>query len=220
MLQHEVSLEVAPAMRASLMAFRHLGVGLGGVVVAVVVGMAAAEDARLAYPLTRRVNQVDTLHGTKVEDPYRWLEADIRTSQEVADWVAAQNKVTAAYLATIPEREPIKRRLTELWNYEKVWPPHQVAGRFYVFGRNDGLQNHDVLYTAETPDAEPKVLLDPNRWTKDGSAALDLDRLRHAAGRTRERLRRQELAYERQRLHFERRKQQLQAKPSFDEPSA
>jgi prolyl oligopeptidase len=154
------------------MAFRHLGVGLGGVVVAVVVGMAAAEDARLAYPLTRRVNQVDTLHGTKVEDPYRWLEADIRTSQEVADWVAAQNKVTAAYLATIPEREPIKRRLTELWNYEKVWPPHQVAGRFYVFGRNDGLQNHDVLYTAETPDAEPKVLLDPNRWTKDGSAAL------------------------------------------------
>jgi prolyl oligopeptidase len=124
------------------------------------------------YPPTRRVNQVDTLHGTQVEDPYRWLEADVRTSREVADWVAAQNKVTSAYVAAIPEREALKRRLTELWNYEKVSPPHKVAGRFYVFSRNDGLQNHDVVYTAETPDAEPKVLLDPNGWTKDGTAAL------------------------------------------------
>ena len=124
------------------------------------------------YPSTRRVDQVDTLHGTKVEDPYRWLEAEIRTSKEVADWVAAQNKITAAYLANIPEREPIKQRLTELWNYEKIEPPRQVAGRFYVFSRNDGLQNHDVLYTAETPDAKPKVLLDPNTWAKDATAAL------------------------------------------------
>jgi prolyl oligopeptidase len=154
------------------MAFRRLAVGLVGAVVAVAVGMAVAQDARVAYPLTRRVNQVDTLHGTKVEDPYRWLEADIRTSKEVADWVAAQNKITAAYLANIPERGPIKRRLTELWNYEKVSPPHKVAGRFYVFSRNDGLQNHDVVYTAEMPDADPKVLLDPDTWTKDGTAAL------------------------------------------------
>jgi prolyl oligopeptidase len=124
------------------------------------------------YPPTRRVDQVDTLHGTKVKDPYRWLEADWRSSREVADWITGQNKVTFTYLKGIPEREAIKRRLTELWNYEKISPPHKVAGRFYVFSRNDGLQNHDVVYTAETPDAEPKVLLDPNTWTKDGTAAL------------------------------------------------
>jgi prolyl oligopeptidase len=124
------------------------------------------------YPFTRRVDQVDTLHGTKVEDPYRWLEADVRTSQEVADWVAMQNKVTFAYLQAIPERVAIKRRLTELSSYEKFSPPHKVAGRFYVFSRNDGLQNQDVVYTAKTPDAVPQVLLDPNAWTKDGTTAL------------------------------------------------
>jgi prolyl oligopeptidase len=159
-------------MRVGTLAFWRLALGLAGAVVGVAVGMAVAQEARVAYPPTRRVHQVDTLHGTRVEDPYRWLEADLRTSGEVADWVAAQNRATAAYLANIPERAPIKRRLTELWNYEKVCPPHKVAGRFYVFGRNDGLQNHDVLYTAETPDAEAKVLLDPNTWTKDGTAAL------------------------------------------------
>jgi prolyl oligopeptidase len=127
---------------------------------------------RPAYPPTRRVDQVDQLHGTRVEDPYRWLEADLRTSKEVADWVAAQNKVTRAYLEGAPEREAIRRRLTELWNYEKVSPPHKVAGRFYVFSRNDGLQNQDVVYTAQTPDADPKVLLDPNAWSADGTAAL------------------------------------------------
>jgi prolyl oligopeptidase len=159
-------------MRASLMAFRRLALALIGAVTAVAVGTAVAQEGRVAYPLTRRVHQVDTLHGTKIEDPYRWLEADIRMSKEVADWVAAQNKLAAAYLANIPEREPIKRRLTELWNYEKISPPHKVAGRFYVFSRNDGLQNHDVVYTADLPDADPNVLLDPNSWTKDGTAAL------------------------------------------------
>jgi prolyl oligopeptidase len=159
-------------MRVSLPALRRLAMGLIGALALAAAGMAVAEDGRVAYPVTRRVHQMDTLHGTTIEDPYRWLEADLRTSQEVADWVAAQNKVTAAYLANIPEREPIKRRLAELWNYEKISPPHQVAGRFYVFSHNDGLQSQDVIYTAETPDAEPKVLLDPNTWTKDGTAAL------------------------------------------------
>ncbi len=143
-----------------------------GPVFAVAVTVAVTQETRVAFPVTRRVDQVDMLHGTKVEDPYRWLEADLRTAKEVADWVAAQNKITAAYLASVPQREPIKRRLTELWNYEKIEPPRQVAGRFYVFNRNDGLQNHGVLYTAETPDAEPKVLLDPNTWSRDGSSAL------------------------------------------------
>jgi prolyl oligopeptidase len=133
---------------------------------------ATSQDAGAAYPATRRVDQVDTMHGIKVEDPYRWLEADIRTSPEVAGWVAAQNEITAAYLAQIPQREAIRRRLMELWNYERFSPPQRIAGRFYVFNHNDGLQNQDVVYTAETLDAEARVLLDPNTWTKDGSAAL------------------------------------------------
>jgi len=132
----------------------------------------AADNDHLIYPATRRVDQVDVLHGVRVEDPYRWLEADIRTSKEVADWAAEQNRITAAYLKGIPQREAIKRRLTQLWNYEKISPPHRIAGRFYVFTRNDGLENQDVVYTAQTPDAEPKVLLDPNTWAKDGSAPL------------------------------------------------
>src|SRR5262249_48310072 len=86
--------------------------------------------------------------------------------------IAAQNTVTSAYLRGIPARASIRRRLTELWNYEKISPPHKVAGRFYVFSRNNGLQNQDVVYTAEAPDADPKVLLDPNTWAKDGAAAL------------------------------------------------
>jgi prolyl oligopeptidase len=124
------------------------------------------------YPPTRRVDQVDVLHGVRIEDPYRWLEADLRTSKEVAAWVTAQNKVTSAYLKGIRERAAIQRRLTELWNYERVSPPQKVAGRFYVFSRNSGLQNQDVVYTAETPQAKPAVLLDPNSWTTDGSSAL------------------------------------------------
>jgi prolyl oligopeptidase len=156
-------------MCLSLLAWRRFAVV---VLVGAVAGAALGQDVRVAYPQTRRADQVDTLHGTRVEDPYRWLEADVRSSKEVADWVAAQNKFTATYLANVPEREPIRRRLTELWNYEKVSPPHKVAGRFYVFSRNDGLRNHDVVYTAATPDAEPKVLLDPNAWSADGTVSL------------------------------------------------
>jgi prolyl oligopeptidase len=129
-------------------------------------------QAPQAYPPTRRVDHVDSLHGTAVADPYRWLETDVRASKEVADWVAEQNKVTSAYLKSIPERDSIRRRLTELWNHEKFTAPHKVAGRYWVFSRNDGLQNQNVVYTAETPDAEPRVLLDPNGWKKDGTAAL------------------------------------------------
>jgi prolyl oligopeptidase len=143
-----------------------------GLAVVLAAAAAVAQDSRVAYPPTRRVDQADTLHGTRVEDPYRWLEADLRSSREVSDWVAAQNAVTAAYLGRIPERESIRRRLTELWDYEKVWPPQRVAGRFYAFSRNDGLQDQDIVFTAETPDAVPKVLLDPNAWTKGGTAAL------------------------------------------------
>jgi prolyl oligopeptidase len=85
----------------------------------------ALEDRAPKYPPTPRVDQVDTLHGTKVADPYRWLEADLRTSNQVANWVKEQNEVTSAYLNGVPERTEIKRRLMELWNYEKISPPAQ-----------------------------------------------------------------------------------------------
>jgi prolyl oligopeptidase len=132
---------------------------------------APADEPALRYPKTRRVDHVDVYHGVKVADPYRWLEADVRTSKEVADWVAAENKVTSAYLRSIPERPAIKKRLTSLWDYEKLSPPFR-AGPRYVFSKNNGLQNQSVLYTRETLDAPPRLLLDPNRWSKDGTVAL------------------------------------------------
>jgi prolyl oligopeptidase len=125
----------------------------------------------LKYPVTKKGDLVEVIHGVKVPDPYRWLEKDVRESKEVADWVAEENKVTFAYLAAIPERDHIKNRLTDLWNYEKYSAPKRVAS-FYVFGKNNGLQNHAVIYTQETLKAEPKVLLDPNGWSKDGTVAL------------------------------------------------
>jgi prolyl oligopeptidase len=130
-----------------------------------------AEDKPLKYPDSRRTDHTDTLHGVKVADPYRWLEDDVRKAKEVADWVAAENKVTSAYLAAIPERASIQQRLTHLWNYEKMSAPSKVAGRYY-FKRNNGLQNQDVLYVADTADGPPRVVLDPNIWSKDGTIAL------------------------------------------------
>jgi len=131
----------------------------------------AAEDAPLKYPETRRGEQVDDYHGTKVADPFRWLEDDVRKSDEVKKWVEAENAVTFAYLETIPQSEAIKKRLTDLWNYERFSTPTQVGGR-YFYSRNDGLQNQSVLYTLAKLDGEPRVLLDPNTWSKDGTVAL------------------------------------------------
>jgi prolyl oligopeptidase len=139
-------------------------------VLAALVPMAGAEE-RISYPATKTVEQIDDYHGTKVPDPYRWLEDDVRKSKEVADWVEAQNKVTFGYLEKIPERSRIRARLTELWNYEKMSAPFKVAGRYY-YTRNDGLQNQSVLYQMDRLDGEPKVLIDPNGWTKDGTKAL------------------------------------------------
>jgi prolyl oligopeptidase len=130
----------------------------------------SAGGGALKYPDTKRGDKVDDYHGTKVADPYRWLETDVRNSKEVADWVAAENEVTFAYLKSIPEREAIKTRITDLWNYEKISPPSRHGPR-YVFSKNDGLQNHAVYYTQETLDAAPTLLFDPNQWSKDGTVA-------------------------------------------------
>jgi len=123
----------------------------------------------LNYPLTRMVDQVDELHGVKVADPYRWLE-DL-DSPETAAWVAAQNELTFSYLEKIPVREKIRQRLTHLWNFERYGIPFTEGGR-YFYTRNDGLQNQSVVYVADSLDSPPRVLLDPNLLSADGTIAL------------------------------------------------
>jgi prolyl oligopeptidase len=132
---------------------------------------ALAAQPKIRYPETKQVEHYDTYHGIKVPDPYRWLEEDVRKSPEVAAWVEAQNKVTFAFLESIPERKAIRERLTQLWNFEKYTTPFKVAGR-YFYQRNDGLQNQYVLYMLEKLDGSPRMLLDPNTWSKDGTVAL------------------------------------------------
>ena len=125
--------------------------------------------SNLAYPPTARVDHVDTLHGTAVPDPYRWLEDD--NSAETKAWVEEQNKVTFAYLEQIPARSRLKERLTKLWNFERYGVPGREGGR-YVFSKNDGLQNQSVLYTMRSLGETPRVLLDPNTLSSDGTVAL------------------------------------------------
>ncbi|WP_437223280.1 prolyl oligopeptidase family serine peptidase [Planctomicrobium sp. SH661] len=121
--------------------------------------------------MTRRIEHHDDYFGTKVPDPYRWLEADVRENPEVAQWVAEENKLTAAFLEKIPQRAKIQKRLTELWNFEKLGTPFKAGGRYYFF-KNDGLQNQYVLYTQKTLKDPPEVLIDPNTWSEDGTVAL------------------------------------------------
>jgi len=123
----------------------------------------------LDYPVAAKVEVVDDYHGTPVADPYRWLE-DVDSEQTRA-WVAAQNELTYGYLAKLPARERIKQRLTELWDYPKYGAPFKEGGR-YFFSKNSGLQNQAVYYVQESLDAEPRVLLDPNTLSEDGTVAL------------------------------------------------
>jgi len=123
----------------------------------------------LVYPFTAKTNQVDDYHGTKVADPYRWLEDD--NSEATKAWVEAENKVTFDYLEQIPQRAAIKERLTQLWNYERFGVPFKEGGRYFIT-RNDGLQNQSVLYAMAALNAEPVVLLDPNTLSTDGTVAL------------------------------------------------
>lgn len=126
-------------------------------------------DKPLVYPESATVTQVDDYHGVKVADPYRWLE-DLDSEQTRA-WVEAQNEVTFGYLEEIPARERIGRRLTELWDYEKYGIPFKQGGRYFLT-KNDGLQNQSVLYTMDSLDGPPRILLDPNKLSKDGTVAL------------------------------------------------
>ena len=125
----------------------------------------------VTYPATRKGDVIDDYHGTKVADPYRWLE-DV-DAPETHSWVEAENRVTFAYLEQIPERERIRRRLTELWDYPKFGAPFKKGGRYFFF-KNSGLQNQSVLYTQSALTAEPAVLLDPNTLSSDGTVALSI----------------------------------------------
>src|SRR5687767_2102828 len=148
---------------------RHFRIGVNLLAIAALASSVAAD--RLSYPTSNRVDHTDDYHGTIVPDPYRWLEDDARKSQEVAEWVAAQNDVTFTYLKSIPQRESIQKRLTSLWNYAKFSAPFKVGGRYYL-SKNDGLQNQFVLYMMDSLNSEPKILFDPNTWSEDGTIAL------------------------------------------------
>lgn len=142
-----------------------------GLVGTLLCGGIAMTAEKMTYPISKKIDHVDELHGVKVPDPYRWLEDDVRESKDVAAWVEAENKVTMSYLEAIPQREAIRKRLTELWNYEKYSAPFKAGSRYFYF-KNDGLQNQSVLYKQDSLDAEPTVLVDPNAWSKDGTVAL------------------------------------------------
>lgn len=121
------------------------------------------------YPSSPQHDQVDTYHGVSVPDPYRWLEDP--QSAPSREWIVAQNTVTDGYLQTLPKRKEINDRLTQIWNYERYSTPFKRGGRYFYF-KNDGLQNQSVLYTLPGLEAEPRLLLDPNTLSEDGTVSL------------------------------------------------
>ena len=125
----------------------------------------------LGYPATRQVDLVEDHFGVKVADPYRWLENDVRNDPEVANWVTAENKVTDAFLATLPLRDWFKQRMTALYDYERYAVPVKKGGR-YFYTHNSGLQNQSLLIVRDGLNGVPRLLIDPNSWSKDGATAL------------------------------------------------
>ncbi len=132
-------------------------------------GISSDAQSRMTYPQAKKVDQVDDYHGVKVADPYRWLEDP--DSADSRAWIEAENKITFHYLEQIPQRTAIRERLTRLWNYERFGVPSKEGGR-YFYSKNDGLQNQSVLYTVKSLSDEPRVLLDPNKLSEDGTVAL------------------------------------------------
>src|SRR5689334_19530238 len=129
----------------------------------------APSTKQLMYPTPRKDDVVDDYHGSKVADPYRWMEA--LDSKEVADWIAASNRVTEPYLKALPLRDHFNTRLTELWNYPRVGIPI-VEGRRLFYARNTGLQKQSPIYMRTSADASPELALDPNAISEDGSVSV------------------------------------------------
>ena len=125
------------------------------------------KSIKVNYPETIKKPVVDTLFGNVVIDNYRWLEND--RSEETENWVTTQNKVTSNYLSKIPYRQQLKKRLTQLWNYEKLGTPF-VEGDYTYFYKNDGLQNQYVVYRKK--DGRETVFLDPNTFSEDATTSL------------------------------------------------
>lgn len=132
----------------------------------------AASAPKLVYPETRKVDVVEEQFGVKVADPYRWLEDDVRNSNDVANWVAAQKAVADGYLENLPGKDVLADRMKALFDYERYSLP-QKAGGHYFFTKNDGLQNQSPLYVRKGLKGKDRVLIDPNTWAKDGATALD-----------------------------------------------
>jgi len=126
------------------------------------------QNTEMKYPETKKVEASDTFFGVEVKDPYRWLEDD--RSEETAAWVKAENAFTNAYLEKIPYREAIKKRLEQVWNYEKLGAPF-VEGAYTYYYKNNGLQNQSVLYR-RGKDGKEEVFLDPNKMSSDGTTSL------------------------------------------------
>ena len=146
---------------------RLMGVTLALLSLAIAAAPSFAQS--LDYPQTRKGDQVDDYHGVKVTDPYRWLEDD--NSAETAKWVEAENKVTFGYLEKIPYRAQVKARLEQLYNYPKYTAPFR-KGELLFFTKNDGLQNQSVVYVQKGLEGAPEVLLDPNKFSADGTSRL------------------------------------------------
>jgi prolyl oligopeptidase len=127
--------------------------------------------SKIDYPETKKVDTVNTYFGTEVYDPYRWLEDD--RSEETEAWVKEQNKVTQAFLNKIPYREALNKRLTEIWNYERIGAPFE-EGEYFYFYKNDGLQNQSVIYRYRKGENEEsaEIFLDPNTFSEDGTTSL------------------------------------------------
>jgi len=143
----------------------------------ILVGFGAAQSQEkgklemVVYPQTKKVDVIDEYHGTKIPDPYRWLEDD--KAPEVKAWVEEQNKVTLGYLSRIPFRDRIKKRLEELINYPRYSAPFRI-GEYYFFGKNDGLQNQSVIYYQKGLEGTPQVFIDPNVLSQDGTVRIGL----------------------------------------------
>ena len=135
----------------------------------ILIAIGCTQQKTFNYPVTVKGDVVDNYHGTDVPDPYRWLEDDM--SEETAAWVKAQNKVTFSYLETIPYRDALKDRMTEIWDYPKMGSPRK-EGEYYFYSFNTGLQNQDIIYLKKDLEGEGKVFLDPNTMSDDGTVAL------------------------------------------------
>ncbi|MDP9199898.1 MAG: S9 family peptidase, partial [Pseudomonadota bacterium] len=161
--------------------YRHVIYGFAMLALVAGPGVSHADDstgsAVLRYPATERGPVIDTLHGTEVADPYRWMET---TSPELSRWIAAQNDLAQPYLDAIPAREMIRERLTALWDYEQYgysWMDDKSRmpvkrGERIFFVEKSGKQNQGILYWTGAEGAAPRVLVDPNALSADGTASL------------------------------------------------